>query len=156
MKQYTAKQIKNIAFLGHGGSGKTTLVDSILYYGKAVERIGKIADGTTVMDFDGEEKKRKTSVQLSCYPIEINDNASTVTILNNTSAPFKGYFMWGEYKNKYMKDMDWNYVEINPGDTFSAKTNITENKLKCFLWKNMDDITTISNVRERGTENGKD
>ena len=74
MKQYTAKQIKNIAFLGHGGSGKTTLVDSILYYGKAVERIGKIADGTTVMDFDGEEKKRKTSVQLSCYPIEINDN----------------------------------------------------------------------------------
>ena len=74
MKQYTAKQIKNIAFLGHGGSGKTTLVDSILYYGKAVERIGKIADGTTVMDFDGEEKKRKTSVQLSCYPLEINDN----------------------------------------------------------------------------------
>ena len=74
MKQYTAKQIKNIAFLGHGGSGKTTLVDSILYYGKAVERIGKIADGTTVMDFDSEEKKRKTSVQLSCYPLEINDN----------------------------------------------------------------------------------
>ncbi|MBO5726053.1 MAG: GTP-binding protein, partial [Clostridia bacterium] len=73
MKQYTSQQIKNIAFLGHGGSGKTTLVDSILYYGKAVERIGKIADGTTVMDFDSEEKKRKTSVQLSAFPLEIND-----------------------------------------------------------------------------------
>ncbi len=73
MKQYTSQQIKNIAFLGHGGSGKTTLVDSILYYGKAVERIGKIADGTTVMDFDVEEKKRKTSVQLSAYPLEINE-----------------------------------------------------------------------------------
>lgn len=70
MKLYSAKQIKNIAFLGHGGSGKTTLVDAILYYKKAIERIGKTADGTTVMDFDAEEKKRKTSVQLSIYQLE--------------------------------------------------------------------------------------
>lgn len=70
MKQYTTEQIKNIAFLGHGGSGKTTLADAVLYYNKIAERIGKTGDGTTLMDFDAEEKKRKTSVQLAIYQFE--------------------------------------------------------------------------------------
>ena len=48
-----------MALLGHAGSGKTTLADAILFYAKATDRIGKIDDGTTVMDFDAEEKKRK-------------------------------------------------------------------------------------------------
>ncbi len=74
MKQYPSTNIKNIALLGHGGSGKTTLADAILYYGKATDRIGKNADGTTVMDYDAEEKKRKVSVSTSVYPIEIGDN----------------------------------------------------------------------------------
>ena len=70
MKQYTTEQIKNIAFLGHGGSGKTTLADAVLYCNKIAERIGKTGDGTTLMDFDAEEKKRKTSVQLAIYQFE--------------------------------------------------------------------------------------
>ena len=57
--------------LGHGGSGKTTLADAILYYGKATDRIGKIADSTTVMDYDSEEKKRKVSVNTAVFPLEI-------------------------------------------------------------------------------------
>ena len=63
---------RNIALLGHGGSGKTTLADAVLCYGKATERIGKIADSTTVMDFDPEEKKRKNSVSTAVYALEIN------------------------------------------------------------------------------------
>ena len=63
---------RSIALLGHGGSGKTTLADAILCYGKATERIGKIADSTTVMDFDPEEKKRKNSVSTAVYALEIN------------------------------------------------------------------------------------
>ena len=58
--------------MGHGGSGKTTLADAVLCYGKATERIGKIADSTTVMDFDPEEKKRKTSVSTSVYALELD------------------------------------------------------------------------------------
>ena len=74
MKQYLQNHIYNIALLGHGSSGKTTLADAILCYGKATERIGKTGDSTTVMDFDSEEKKRKISVSTSCYALEIGDD----------------------------------------------------------------------------------
>ena len=73
MKQYSENQIKNIALLGHGGSGKSTLADAILFYGKATDRIGKNGDGTLIMDFDAEEKKRKVSVSTSVYALEIGE-----------------------------------------------------------------------------------
>ncbi len=73
MKQYAQNLIRNIAVLGHGGSGKTTLVDAILYYAGAIDRIGKTGDSTTVMDFDAEEKKRKVSVSTSIYALEVNN-----------------------------------------------------------------------------------
>lgn len=93
MKQYSAKQIKNIALLGHGGSGKTTLADAILFYGKATDRIGKIADSTTVMDFDPEEKKRKTSVSTAVYALEIKNQK-----LNLIDAPGLFDFAGGAYE----------------------------------------------------------
>ena len=73
MKQYSQDHIINIALLGQGNSGKTTLADAILYYGKATERIGLTQESTTVMDFDPEEKKRKVSLSTACYALEIND-----------------------------------------------------------------------------------
>ena len=72
MKQYPETAIRNIALLGHGSAGKTTLADAILYYAGATERIGKTGDSTTVMDFDAEEKKRKISVSTAVYAAEIN------------------------------------------------------------------------------------
>ncbi|MBE6750398.1 MAG: elongation factor G [Ruminococcaceae bacterium] len=74
MKLYPENSIRNIALLGHGGAGKTTLADAILYYAGATDRIGKTGESTTMMDFDPEEKKRKVSVSTSVYALELKDN----------------------------------------------------------------------------------
>ncbi|SCH92069.1 Vegetative protein 19 [uncultured Ruminococcus sp.] len=70
MKQYNANNIKNIAIVGHGGSGKTTLAEALLYSTGAADRLGTIADGTTVCDYDPEEIKRKASVSMAAASFE--------------------------------------------------------------------------------------
>lgn len=70
MKQYDAKKILNIALAGHSGCGKTSVAESILYLSKVSDRLGKIADGNTVLDFDSEEIKRQVSVMTAVAPVE--------------------------------------------------------------------------------------
>lgn len=72
MKAYSANDIRNIAILGHGGKGKTTLCEAMLYTAGATDRLGKVADGNTVLDFDAEEKRRKTSVSSAMATFEWN------------------------------------------------------------------------------------
>lgn len=59
--------------MGHNGTGKTSLAESLLYYSKITDRLGNIEDGTTVLDFDTEEKKRQFSIALSVAPIELDN-----------------------------------------------------------------------------------
>ena len=82
---YTAKDIRNIALLGHGGDGKSALCESMLFNTKVITRLGKRADGTTVSDFDDEEKKRQYSIKTSVIPVEYNK--TKLNILDNP-----GYF----------------------------------------------------------------
>ena len=70
LKQYDAKKILNIALAGHSGCGKTSVAESILYLSKVSDRLGNIADGNTVLDFDGEEIKRQTSIMTAVAPVE--------------------------------------------------------------------------------------
>ncbi|NLA77157.1 MAG: elongation factor G, partial [Clostridiales bacterium] len=70
MKAYNAKDIRNIAIAGHGGRGKTTLAEAMLFLAGATDRLGRTADGNTVMDFDAEEKRRKVSVSTAVSPLE--------------------------------------------------------------------------------------
>ena len=70
MKQYDAKKILNIALAGHSGCGKTSVAESMLYLAKASDRLGKVADGNTTLDFDSEEIKRQASIMTAVAPIE--------------------------------------------------------------------------------------
>ncbi|MDR1464324.1 MAG: elongation factor G [Oscillospiraceae bacterium] len=74
MKAYHAANIRNIALAGHGGRGKTTLAEALLYLAKATDRLGRVADGNTVTDYDAEEKKRLASVSLAVAPLEWADS----------------------------------------------------------------------------------
>ena len=62
MNQFHAGNIRNIAIAGHHSSGKTSLAEALLYRAKASDRFGKIADGTTVCDYDPEEIRRKGTI----------------------------------------------------------------------------------------------
>ena len=70
MKVYRTDEIRNVVLLGHGGSGKTSLAEAMAYVSGATNRMGKIADGNTISDFDKEEQKREFSISTSLIPIE--------------------------------------------------------------------------------------
>ena len=70
MKVYRTDEIRNVVLLGHGGSGKTSLAEAMAYVSGVTSRMGKIADGNTISDFDKEEQKREFSISTSLIPIE--------------------------------------------------------------------------------------
>jgi len=73
MKTYAAKDIRNIVLVGHAGAGKTSLAEAAYYLTGQSDRLGKVADGTTVCDFDPEEIKRQASVSTAVLPMEWSD-----------------------------------------------------------------------------------
>ena len=70
MKNYSAKNIRNVALAGHAGSGKTSLIEAACYLTGQTDRLGHVADGNTISDFDPEEVRRQVSVSTSLVPIE--------------------------------------------------------------------------------------
>jgi len=116
LKQYNENSIRNIALLGHGGSGKTTLADAILYYAGATDRIGKTGDSTTVMDFDAEEKKRKVSVSTAVYALELGESK-----LNLIDAPGLFDFAGGIYEALAAADSALIVISGKSGLTVGAK-----------------------------------
>lgn len=90
MKNYSADKIRNIGIFGHGGEGKTTLTEAMLFNAGLLDRMGRVEDGTTTTDYDPEENRRVISIGAALAPFEWND-----TKVNLIDAP--GFFdFYGE------------------------------------------------------------
>jgi elongation factor G len=93
MKEYTTDKLRNVALVGHQGCGKTSLVEAMLFNSGAISRMGRVEDGTTVSDWDEEEKARKISLSTSLIQLEFDDHK-----INILDAP--GYVDFvGDMKN---------------------------------------------------------
>ena len=85
MKDYQAKNIRNLSVVGHGSEGKTTLVEALLFTAGAIDRQGRVEDGTTTTDYDPEETRRQISISAAMAPLEWKE-----TKINLIDIP--GYF----------------------------------------------------------------
>ena len=72
MAKYESKSLKNLAIVGHGGTGKTSLCESFLFISGKNERLGRVDDGTSTMDYEPEEQKRRISISSSINFVEWN------------------------------------------------------------------------------------
>src|SRR3954453_14701633 len=73
MRSYRTEQIRNVGLFSHGGAGKTSLTEAMLFTSKAINRLGRVDEGNTVSDYDPDEVKRHISVNTSVAPCEWRD-----------------------------------------------------------------------------------
>ena len=78
MKSYSVNNIRNIAIAGHTGKGKTALAEAMFYVAGVTDRLGRVIDGNTIMDYDAEEKKRKCSISAATASLEWRDTKINV------------------------------------------------------------------------------
>ena len=78
MPSYTTADIRNVLLVGHGGCGKTTIADALLYEAKAVTRRGSVADGTSFSDFEKEEREHKHSIYSAVLHLDYQGNTLVV------------------------------------------------------------------------------
>lgn len=135
---YTARDIRNVCLIGHGGDGKTALAESMLYYTKGTDRLGKSADGTTVSDFDPEEIKRKYSISTSIIPIEYG--RTKINLFDNP-----GYFDFAGEVMQSIRVVDSGVIVV------SAKNGIgvgTEKSWKYLYERKLPKFVYISKLDE--------
>lgn len=93
MKEYTTDKLRNVAFVGHQGAGKTSLIEALLFNTGAISRLGHVEEKNTVSDWDEEEKERGISLSTTLVPVEFEEHK-----INVLDAPGYTDFQ-GEVKN---------------------------------------------------------
>ena len=110
MNVYGTQQIRNVVLLGHGGAGKTTVAEAMALICGVTKRMGKIADGNTISDYDKEEIKRQFSISTSLIPLEYEGENGTVKV-NILDTP--GYFDFVGEVEEAMSVADAAVIVIN-------------------------------------------
>ena len=142
MKDYAAHEVKNICLLGHSGSGKTTVVESMLYFTKATDRMGKTLEGSSVLDYDAEEVKRGLSIFTSLAPIEWKDHK-----INFIDTP--GYFDYAQEMEAGLAVADNALIVVDGKDgiqtgTIRAFKQVSKRKLPTIFFINKLDEENTS------------
>ncbi|MBN1657398.1 MAG: elongation factor G, partial [Anaerolineae bacterium] len=78
MTIYKSDRLRNVVLIGHGGAGKTSLADALLFDCGAVNRLGRVDEGTSVSDYDEEERRRRMSINTSLIPCEWKEHKLNV------------------------------------------------------------------------------
>lgn len=151
--QYTSDKIRNVCLLGHGGDGKTTLAEAMLYSTKGTDRLGNITDGTTVCDYDPEEIKRKISISTAIAPVEYNGYK-----INIIDTP--GYFDFEGEVLQAVRAAETALIVVNAKDgihygTTKAMKVAENNKMPCLFFitkideENADFEKVYTAIKER-------
>ncbi|ODU58640.1 MAG: elongation factor G [Clostridium sp. SCN 57-10] len=112
---YSVDKIRNICLLGHGGDGKTSLAESLLFLTGGTDRLGKVSDGTTVCDYDPEEIKRQISISASLAPVEFEGN-----IINIIDTP--GFFDFAGEVAQALRVADCGVIVVSAKDGCAVGT----------------------------------
>ncbi len=115
MKEYAAENMRNVAIISHGGAGKTTLTEAMLYAAGATDRLGRVEDGNTVTDFEPEEMARRSSISSAMAFLEWN--GSKVTLIDTP-----GYINFIEDAKGCLRAVDAAVVIMSPISGIKAET----------------------------------
>ncbi len=140
-----SQNIRNICLIGHGSNGKTSLTESMLYLTKGTDRLGKVADGTTVCDYDPEEIRRQISISATPVPVELGDYK-----INILDTP--GYFDFVGEVLECLRVADCGLVVL------SAKNGVevgTEKAIKMLDQRNLPRMFYVSKIDEENADFNK-
>ena len=126
--------------MGHGGDGKTSLAEALLFYTKGTDRLGKTADGNTVCDFDPEEIKRKISISTAIAPVEWKN-----TKINVLDTP--GYFDFEGEVRQALSAVETALIVV------SAKDGVNVGTEKAFKLAKSKDIPVMFFITKADEEN---
>lgn len=143
MKAYDGEHIRNIAVMGHSGSGKTAFIEAALFKAGVTDRLGRAAEGNTVCDYDSEEIKRQMSVNCTVAPFEWRTAKISDTKVNLIDTP--GYFDFAGEVMSALRVADSVLIVINGkegvevGAEFAWQYATEQGKPKMIFVNNMDD-----------------